>query len=94
MENTRDLKSLYLVGKRMELVVHNLLSWPSLRSPWQFVFGTGPSLDKVAPKDLKLVDYSSFVPFMVMSALVLVVLFTMIYNFSVLTSIPYALAFS
>ncbi|KAH3720263.1 hypothetical protein DPMN_063160 [Dreissena polymorpha] len=39
-----------------------------------------PSLDMVAPQYLKLVTSYSFSPLMVMSALVLVVLFTMIFD--------------
>ncbi|KAH3772276.1 hypothetical protein DPMN_173614 [Dreissena polymorpha] len=49
-----------------------------------------PPLAMVAPKFLKRVTSSSFSPFIVMSALVLVVLFSMIFDFSVLTSTPHA----
>ncbi|KAH3724434.1 hypothetical protein DPMN_050250 [Dreissena polymorpha] len=62
METTKDLESLYMAGKLLELRVHNLLS--------------------VAPKYLKLITSSSFSPLMVMSAMVLGVLFTMIFGFS------------
>ncbi|KAH3848815.1 hypothetical protein DPMN_091198 [Dreissena polymorpha] len=83
---TRDLLSLYLMMKLMELLV-----WPSLQSPWQFLFGHQQYwylfFDRVAPSYLKLVTPSSFSPFMVVSALVLVVLFTIIFDFSMLTSI-------
>jgi hypothetical protein len=47
-----------------------------------------PSLDRVAPKYLKLVPSSSFSPFVVMSALVLFELFTMTLDFFILTSMP------
>ena len=47
-----------------------------------------PSLDRVAPKYLKLVTSSSCSPFMVVLVLMLFVLFTMTLDFSVLTSIP------
>ncbi|KAH3848026.1 hypothetical protein DPMN_090363 [Dreissena polymorpha] len=52
-----------------------------------------PSLDRVAPEYLKLVT-PSYSPFMVMYALVFVLLFTMIFDFSVLTSTPYTPALS
>ena len=51
-------------------------------------------LDMVTTNYFKLVTYSSFSPFMVMYVLVLVVLFAIIFDFSVLTSIPYDLALS
>ena len=47
-----------------------------------------PSMHRVAPKYLKLVTSSNFWPFM----LILSVLWVMILLFSVLTSIPYAVA--
>ena len=50
------------------------------------------SLQRLAPRDLKLVTYSTFWPFMLISALGLFVLLVMILLFSVLTSIPYAVA--
>ena len=51
-----------------------------------------PSLHRIAPRYLKLITYSNFWPFMLISALMLFVLFIMILLFSVLTSIPYAVA--
>ncbi|XP_052249846.1 A disintegrin and metalloproteinase with thrombospondin motifs 7-like [Dreissena polymorpha] len=52
----------------------------------------GTLLGRVTPKYLKLVTTSSISPFMVMSALVLLMLFKIIFDFSVLTSIPYEFA--
>ncbi|KAH3833842.1 hypothetical protein DPMN_107158 [Dreissena polymorpha] len=75
----------------MEMLVQNLFSLAigavgiAIRTSAVLV----PSLDRIAPRYLKLVTYSNFSSFMVMSVLVLVVLFTMIFDFSVLTSIPY-----
>ncbi|KAH3712470.1 hypothetical protein DPMN_072172 [Dreissena polymorpha] len=48
-----------------------------------------PSLGRVASKYLNLVTSSSFSPFLVMSALVRVLLFTMIFDFSLLIPVPY-----
>ena len=53
-----------------------------------------PSLHRVAPRYLKLVTSSNFIPFMLISALMLFVLLVLILLFSVLTSIPYAVALS
>ena len=53
-----------------------------------------PSLHSVVPRYLKLVTFSNFRPFMLISALMLFVLLVMIFLFSVLTSIPYAFAAS
>ena len=53
-----------------------------------------PSLHRVAPRYLKLVTSSNFWPFMLISALTLFVLFVMSLLFSVLISIPYAVALS
>ena len=49
-----------------------------------------PSLHRVAPRYLKLVNSSNFWPFMLISALMLFVLLVLILRFSVLTSTPYA----
>ncbi|KAH3736320.1 hypothetical protein DPMN_042883 [Dreissena polymorpha] len=49
-----------------------------------------PSMEKVAPNYLKLSTSGSFSPFIWMSALVLVVLFSMILDLFGLTSTPYA----
>ncbi|KAH3815630.1 hypothetical protein DPMN_144158 [Dreissena polymorpha] len=53
-----------------------------------------PSFYMVAPNILKLVTSPSFSPCMVMSARMSFLLFTMIFDFSVLTSIPYTPALS
>ena len=54
-----------------------------------------PSLHRVAPRYLKLVTASNFWLFMlIISALMLFVLLVMILLFSVLISIPYAIALS
>ena len=53
-----------------------------------------PSLRRVAPSYLKLVTSSNFWPFMLISALMVFVLLVVILLFSVLTSIPYAVALS
>ncbi|KAH3842301.1 hypothetical protein DPMN_115939 [Dreissena polymorpha] len=78
----------------MELLVHNLHSLAIAAFDMAILIRTSavlvPSLDMVSPKHLKLETSSSFSPFMVMSTLVLVVLFTMILDFYVLTSFPYA----
>ena len=50
------------------------------------------SLHRVAPRYLKLVTSSNFWPFMLIYSLVLFVLLVIIFLFSVLTSIPYAVA--
>ncbi|KAH3819300.1 hypothetical protein DPMN_121034 [Dreissena polymorpha] len=77
----------------MELLVHNLLSRAIAAVAMTNCIQTSaelvPSLDRVASNYLKLVISSSFSPFMVMSPLVLVMLFTMIFDFSVLAYIPY-----
>jgi len=51
-----------------------------------------PSFDRVAPRYLKAETCSSGSPFMVMLEAIFSVLLTMTLDFSVLTSIPYALA--
>ncbi|KAH3826925.1 hypothetical protein DPMN_128852 [Dreissena polymorpha] len=92
METTRDLYSLYFVGKLMELLVNNLLSLVIAAVTVAMLIRSSAVLvqylDWFAPSYLKLVT-SSFLPFMVMYALVLVVLLNVIFDFSMLTSIPY-----
>ncbi|KAH3734580.1 hypothetical protein DPMN_041019 [Dreissena polymorpha] len=82
----------------MELIVHNLFSLATAAVAMAILIRTSavliPFLDRIAPNYLKPVISSSFSLFMVMYALVLVVLFTIIFHFSVLTSIPYTLALS
>ena len=53
-----------------------------------------PSLQRVAPRYLKLVTSSNFWPFMLISALMLFVLLVVILLFSVLTSILSVVALS
>ena len=53
-----------------------------------------PSLHRVVPKYLKLVTSTDFWLFVLTSALMLFVLLVIILLFSVLTSIPYAVALS
>ena len=53
-----------------------------------------PSLHRVAPRYLKLVSSSNFLPFMLISTFMLFVLLVMILLFSGLTSIPCAVALS
>ncbi|KAH3835345.1 hypothetical protein DPMN_108696 [Dreissena polymorpha] len=94
------MQSLYLVEKLMELLVQNLFSLAIAEVAMAILIRTAvvlvPPLNRVAPKYwyLKLVTSSSFSPFIVMSALVLVVLFYMIFDFSMLTYVLYAHALS
>ena len=53
-----------------------------------------PSLLRVAPRCSKLVTFSNFWPFTLISVLMLVVLLVMVLLFSVMTSITYAVALS
>ncbi|KAH3728883.1 hypothetical protein DPMN_054846 [Dreissena polymorpha] len=86
---------MYLVVKLMELLVHYLLSLAIAAVAMTILIRTSAILvscvERVAPKDSKRAT-TSFPPFMVMSALV--VLFIMIFDFCVLTFIPYAPALS
>ncbi|KAH3728111.1 hypothetical protein DPMN_054058 [Dreissena polymorpha] len=70
METTRDLQSLYLVGKLMEWLVNNLISLTNAAVAVAILIRTlavlVQSLDRVAPKYLKLVTTSSFSPFIKM----------------------------
>ncbi|KAH3827871.1 hypothetical protein DPMN_129814 [Dreissena polymorpha] len=52
--------------------------------------GTDTTLGDGFSQYLNLVTSSSFSPFMVICALMLLILITMIFDFSVLTSVPYA----
>ncbi|KAH3689696.1 hypothetical protein DPMN_193619 [Dreissena polymorpha] len=76
----------------MELLVRNPLSLVITAVNMDILNWTSAlleqSVDRTAPKHLKLVTSSSFSP--LMSVLVLFVLFTVIVNFSVLTSTQYA----
>ncbi|KAH3882366.1 hypothetical protein DPMN_006302 [Dreissena polymorpha] len=75
----------------MELLVHNLLSQAKAAVAMAIIIWTSAvlvqSLDRFAPMYLKLVTFYSFLPFMVMSALVVFMLLTMI---SMRTFILYA----
>ncbi|KAH3870120.1 hypothetical protein DPMN_033302 [Dreissena polymorpha] len=57
METTRDLKSLYFVGKLMELLVYNLFSPAIAAVAMAILIRTSavlvPSFDRVATKYLK-----------------------------------------
>ena len=53
-----------------------------------------PSMHRVAPRYLKRFTFSNLWPFMLISALMLFVPLVVILLFSVLTSIPYAVALS
>ncbi|KAH3871037.1 hypothetical protein DPMN_034231 [Dreissena polymorpha] len=65
----RDLYSLYLVGKMMELLVQNLVSLAIAAVAMANLIWTSavlvPSFDRVEPKYLKLVTFYSFSQFMV-----------------------------
>ena len=54
----------------------------------------GPFLRRVAPRYFKLVTSSNFWPFVLISVLMLFVRLAMILLFSVLASVPYAVALS
>ncbi|KAH3843247.1 hypothetical protein DPMN_116758 [Dreissena polymorpha] len=88
----------HVLGKLMEQLVHNMHSLAIAAVAMAIFIRTSaalvPSLNRVAPKYLKLVTSSSFLLFMVMCALMLVMLFTMVFDFPLLTSIPYAPALS
>ncbi|KAH3860041.1 hypothetical protein DPMN_022934 [Dreissena polymorpha] len=98
METTRECYSSYLLMKLIELHAHNLLSVAVAAVAMVFLIQTSavlvPALERNSPKNVKLVTSASFSPFMVMSALVLFVLYTMIFDFSRLTSIQFAPALS
>ncbi|KAH3857397.1 hypothetical protein DPMN_100004 [Dreissena polymorpha] len=82
----------------MELLVYNLLRLVIAadammnRVPSSAVLV--PSFDRVASKNLKLMSSFSFLPFMMMYKVVLLVLLTIIFDFNVLSSITYAPALS
>ncbi|KAH3858305.1 hypothetical protein DPMN_100927 [Dreissena polymorpha] len=76
----------------MKLLVHNPLSLAISSVAMAMLIRNSAvlvqSLDGFGPNYVKMSTSSSVLPFMVMSALVLVVLFTMIFDLSVLTYIP------
>ncbi|KAH3837941.1 hypothetical protein DPMN_111344 [Dreissena polymorpha] len=81
----------------MELLVHKLLSLVIAAVAMAILIRNSavlvPSLNRVAPKYMKLVTYSIFLLIIVMSAL-LFVIFTIIFDFFVLTPYPFAPCFS
>ena len=95
---TRDFYNLNLLVKLMVLL-HQILFNPAVAAIAEAILmqispEQVPFLQRVAPRYLKLVTSSNFWPFMLISALMLFVLLVMILLFSVLISIPYALALS
>ncbi|KAH3874801.1 hypothetical protein DPMN_038054 [Dreissena polymorpha] len=82
----------------MELLVHNLLRLAIAAVAMLIFFRTVairvPSLDMDSPINIKLFNNSTFSPFMLVSALVLIVLITKIFDFALLTSFQYAPALS
>ena len=94
---TRDLYSLNLLANLMVLHHHILFSLAIVAIAEAILMRTSaeqvPSLHRVAPRYLKLVA-SYFWLLMLIPALMLFVLLVMILLFSVLTSIPYAVALS
>ncbi|KAH3857951.1 hypothetical protein DPMN_100569 [Dreissena polymorpha] len=82
----------------MELLVQNLLTLAIDVVGMLIIIPTSavliPSWDRATPKFLKLVTSFSLSPFKVMIALMLVLLFTMFFDLSVLTSILYVPAIS
>ena len=93
---TRDLHNLNLLVKLIVLghqILFNLAIAATAEAIlMQISAGQVPSLHKVATRYLKLVTSSNFWPFMLISALMLFMLLVVILLFSVLTSIPYAIA--
>ena len=92
-EVTRDLWSLNLLTKMMVLHCQILFHLANAEAIlMQTSAEQVPSLHRVAPRYLKLVTSSNFIPFVLISALMLVMLLVLILLFSVLTFIPYAVA--
>ena len=87
-----------LLAKLMVLHRYILLSLATVAIAETILMRTSaeqvPSYHRLAPRYLKVVTSPSFLPFMQISALMLFVLLVMILLFSVLTSIPYAVALS
>ena len=78
-----------LLAKLMVCSVISCFIWPLLISAEQVLF-----LPRTAPRYLKLVTFSNFWLFVLISAPMLFVLLVMILPFSMLISIPHALALS
>ena len=93
---TRDLYSLNLLVKLMVLIRQILFNLPIADIAKAILMLISaeqvPFLHKVAPMYLKLVSFSNFWPFMLISALMSFVLLVMILLCSALTFVPYALA--
>ena len=97
MEVITDLYNLNLLLSWWYCSARSYLIWPLLpllEQSWCGFAEQMPSLHRVAPRYLKQVTSSNFWPFLLISALMLFVVLVMILLFSVLTSIPYALALS
>ena len=98
MEVTRDLQSLNLLAKLMVLHHQILFSLAIVAVAEAILMQTSaehvPSLHKVASRYLKLGTSSKVWLFMPESALLLFMLLVMILLFSVLTTIPHAIALS
>ena len=95
---TRNLQNLSLLAELMVLHCQMLFILATAAIAEAFLMGTSaeqvPSLHRVASRYLKLVTSSNFWLFMLISALMLFVLLVMIFFFSVVTSISYAVALS
>ena len=98
MEMKRDLYSLKLLAMLIVLQRQILFSLATATIAEAILMQTFaenvPSLHRVAPRYWKLVTSTNFWPFMLISALMLFVQLVMILLFSVLASIPYAVALS
>ena len=93
---TRDLESLNLLAKLM--VLHHPIPFSLAIAaiaeaiPMRTSDEQVPTLHRAALRYMKLGTSSNCWPFMLLSALMLFMLLVMIFLFSVLTSIPYAVA--
>ena len=95
MEATRDLYSLNLLAKLMVLHRKILFSLAIAEAILMRASAEqGPFLHRVALRYLKLTTSSNFRPFMLTSALMLLVQLVIILIFSVLTFIPHVVALS
>ena len=96
MEVTKDLHSLNLLAK-LTVLHHRILYSLAIAAVAEAILTRTaaeqvPSVHRVAPRYLKPVASSNFWQFMRTSSLMLFVLLVVILLFSVLTSIPYAVA--
>ena len=96
MEVNRDLYNLSLLVKLMALhrqILFNLAVAAIAEAILMLISAEHvPSLHWVAPRCLKMITFFSFWLYVLIFALTLFVLLVMILHFSVLTSIPYAVA--